>query len=123
MLHGALKGPVDTGARQILCNLASAAFTPSAHRGKPGAQRGVVLINTEAHDVYGLASPSDRHLDAGNESQPDCVSSTARLGNTVDFIMVGQCPQIDAVRFGALRQRGRREGTIRHDRVAVQICV
>ena len=70
-----------------------------------------------------LAGPGDGNFDASDVHHTQCYRSGARFGNAIDFVVIGQCPDIDTIGSRPRRNRSRREHTIGNIGMAMKVDV
>jgi hypothetical protein len=80
-------------------------------------------IDAQADDVHGVAAPSHRDFDAGDQRQPCLVRRHPRSGNPRHVVVVGQRERMHAIGGRARDHIGRRQHTIRHVGMAMQIDI
>ena len=96
----------------------------AAPRGiEPLQQLCIGVVETQADDVHRGIGKRHRNLDAREKGKPDGAGGLRGLGLAADLVMVGQRPELDAVAEGTPRQFVRRQGTVRDDRVAVEVGI
>ena len=121
--QSALVGIQDADLGQTIRHFLCAFAAATAGAAQTFGQRGVVSIEAQAHDVHGLVGKGDRNFCPCQEGQalsPGCCQGASQ---TRYLVVVGQCPKLHTVGFGAFSQSFGGEGAVRHDGVAVQVGV
>ena len=114
-------GNADLG--ELLGHLSRAGFAPAARRREPLDERSIVAVDAEADDVDRGAEEGDRDLDAAQVGQSGGAGGAARAPLAADLVVVGQRPELDAVRLGARRERFGLERAVGNGGMAVQVGV
>ncbi len=125
IFHGAFECARDAGtrSRSALIWRARSSRPPRVAR-KPSTSAGVGVVKTQADDVHRFAREGDRNLGAGEvRAGPVLAGGSHGAGLSAHFIVVGQCPEFNAVVFGALGQHFGGERAVGDVGVAVEIGV
>ena len=75
-------------------------------------QGGVVGVKAEADDVHCLADKGHRDFDASQVVQPDSLGGCGSAVLAAGFVVIGQGPQLHALRFGAFSKGFRGQGAV-----------
>jgi hypothetical protein len=86
-------------------------------------QARVLGVKPQAHDVNRLADEGDRDFDASEVVQALGFGGCGCALLAANFVMVGKCPQFDAIGFGAGGQGFGGQSAVGDDRVAVEVGV
>jgi hypothetical protein len=101
----------------------SARVAPAACRFEPVHQRLVVGIKAQPDDVHRGACKRNRNLGAGQIGQAQCKGGITRALLAADFIVIGQCPQLDTIGLGPSGQSLGLQRAVGHARMTVQVGV
>jgi hypothetical protein len=123
VLEGSLEGASDAHARQFIGHLARTRLAAAARGRQPAHQRLVLVVKAQAHDVDRDTGKRDGNLHTREAVEAELVRGLQRLALAPDLVVIGQGPELHAVRLGALGHHARGERTVRHGGVAVQIRV
>ena len=117
----AFVGVGDAHGLQLAAHLLGAWAAAVAQVGQTLLQRRMFRINAQPDDVHAGLGKADGDFDPGQKVQP--LRGGRLLGgrDAGQLIVVGQRPQRDAGRAGALRQLCGREGSIRKRGMAVKV--
>ncbi|MNI44703.1 hypothetical protein D3C73_990900 [compost metagenome] len=86
-------------------------------------QLSVLRIELQAHDMHRQARPRHRDFHAGGKPHAQVLRRAGGFGQAAHFVVIRQCPDVDAVRVRALRHVARRQRAVGHGGMAVQIDV
>ncbi len=114
-------GDADPG--ELRGHLARAARAARARAFESGPQRLVVGIDAKTDDVQRLGAPRHRDLDAGNEGKSERRGGGRRPREAAELVVIGQGPQLHALRVRAPGQFDRLQGPVGDGRVAMEVGV
>jgi hypothetical protein len=123
VLQRAFVRAVDADLGQLGGHLAGPLLATAARRCEAEAQRLVVGVEAETHDVHRDPGEGDRDLGTGEVRQAEVAGRGARSLLAAELVVVGEGPELDAVRLGTGGERFRLERPVGDLGVAVQVGV
>src|SRR5690606_9459539 len=118
-----LVGPRDAGGRELLPDLDGPGVPAAAGPGKTLLQGCVPRIDIEADHVDRLPAPGDGDLHAGHEAQAELPGARRGLLESAEIVVVREGEHLDALGDGTLDDGRRRQRTVGHQRMAVQVGI